>query len=286
MGTFSAEWLSLREPADRAARAIRLATRVAAALEGREARILDLAAGTGANVRALAEHLSPPQDWLLVDHDTALLGGVRDRMRSWAARSGFQVTEEPEVMLVRGPGVDCRLTTACRDLLSDTADLHAGRRLVTASALLDLVSPAWLRELAARCARHRAIVLFPLNYDGRLTCSPAEPEDETIRDLVNTHQRTDKGFGPACGPEAADVARRVLAEAGYDVDVERSDWVLEPDAAALQRPLIGGWADAASAMSPDQASAIDAWRRRRFEHVSAGRSRIIVGHVDVAGFMD
>jgi len=72
--------------------------------------------------------------------------------------------------------------------------------LVTASALLDLVSEDWLAALAARCRESGAAILFALSYDGRIRCSPEEPNDATICALVNEHQRTDKGFGTRARP--------------------------------------------------------------------------------------
>jgi len=71
---FSAGWLSLREPADHAARSLPLTRAVVGALSTElPCRVLDLAAGTGSNVRYLAGHLPSEQRWLLVDHDPALL---------------------------------------------------------------------------------------------------------------------------------------------------------------------------------------------------------------------
>ena len=58
----------------------------------------------------------------------------------------------------------CRLVRACRRDVSNLLDLRAagvvdGRTLVTASALLDLVSEAWVATLAALCHRAGAVVL-------------------------------------------------------------------------------------------------------------------------------
>src|SRR5258707_11635990 len=88
---------------------------------------------------------------------------------------------------------------------SAIASVVAGAHLVTASALLDLVSERWLRELASACRSHGAAALFALTYNGRSACTPVEPEDDHVRQLFNTHQRrNDKGFGIAAGPDAVD----------------------------------------------------------------------------------
>jgi len=291
MAGFSAEWLALREPADHAARSADLTRAVLNALprDGPQ-RILDLAAGTGANLRYLASvfagptHGSAPTEsnvraplagslaspvpvgaepgvrpsWLLVDHDPALLAHV-----------------------ARAPGVDTR----CVDLSTlDDRGIFDGRTLVTASALLDLVSEAWLRALAVRCAQAGAAVLFALTYDGRITCSPQDPDDAGIVSLVNRHQHTDKGFGPALGPDAIDVAAHCFEGLGYRVQRARSDWVLTPESRQLQRQLIDGWAQAAAEIAPAREAVIDAWRDRRLAHVLAGRSEIAVGHEDMAAW--
>ena len=107
-----------------------------------------------------------------------------------------------------------------------------------------------------------------------------------IRELMNLHQRTDKGLGgPAAGPEAWSVAEHVFEEAGYQVERAPSDWSLASSDQAFQRQLIGGWARAARKIAPRHADRIADWLRRRLEHVDAGRSRIVVGHYDMGGWV-
>jgi len=263
MGGFSAGWLALREPADVAARSTRLAQLASEALgSGRVVHALDLGTGAGSNVRYLSRRLTAPQEWLLVDDDETLLGEVA---RSFPAAVTRQVNLAAELRSA-GPGI------------------FDGRSLVTASALLDLVSEPWLRVLASRCREAGAVVLFALTYDGHVQCEPADAGDEAIRALVNEHQRRDKGFGPALGPVAADRAAPCFIEAGYHVERESSPWVLMPHAAELQRELIGGWAHAAIDMAPEQTAFIESWKTRRLAHVEAGRSRVTVGHVDMVGW--
>jgi glycosyltransferase involved in cell wall biosynthesis len=262
---FSAEWLALREPADRAARSGRLARRVASELTpDRPVRIIDLGAGTGANMRYLSDSLPGPQRWLLVDHDASLLA------RATPGAPASAETRELDLNAVGEP--------ASRPMFSGVA-------LITASALLDLVSAVWLCSLADRAREHGAALLFALTYDGRIELDPAEPEDAEIRDLVNRHQRTDKGFGPALGPDATDAAAAMLESLGYHVERERSDWRLGPESHELQRELIEGWARAAGEIDPLKRAGIDTWRGRRLAHVDQQRSRIVVGHEDLAAWV-
>lgn len=261
---FSAAWLALREPADRAARSDMLTRALADVLPRNECiRILDLASGTGANLRYLSERLRSEQEWLLTDHDEALLSAAPGRVTS-------------------ADGRVCHVATRRVDLsaLGDD-DLFGNRRLVTASALLDLVSASWMRRLAQHCRRSRATALFALTYNGRIECDPVDSDDAMICDLVNRHQRTDKGFGRALGPAASGSAERLFADAGYAVRRAPSDWMLTPDMSELQQQLIEGWAAAAREIESSRSPAIDRWLSRRLAFVDTRASRIIVGHDDL-----
>jgi SAM-dependent methyltransferase len=264
MAGFSVDWLTLREPADARARSTALVNMIGEHLRGADPlRILDLGTGTGANLRFLDGRL-PGARWLAVDNDRELLSRAATSM-------------DP----------DRRLETREADLATafdSDAGLFADINLVTASALLDLVSEAWLLTLARRCRDARASVLFALTYNGDVQCTPIEPEDEIVRELVNIHQQTDKGFGPALGPTAVETAARVFDDLGYEVWRAESDWELEPDTEELQTQLIEGWAKAAEAIAPDRATLLRDWKGRRLAHVAAGRSRLVVGHEDMAAW--
>ena len=76
-----ADWLRLREAADWEARSPRLVQQVLQAAPSKEGtyNVLDLATGTGSNVRYLAERLPGRQRWLVVDRSPDLLTLVTDR---------------------------------------------------------------------------------------------------------------------------------------------------------------------------------------------------------------
>ncbi|MCC7127104.1 MAG: class I SAM-dependent methyltransferase [Acidobacteria bacterium] len=245
--------------------------------------VLDLATGTGSNFRFLAPLLPSPQQWLLVDRRPDLLQLVRERTSAWATERGFTVDDAGEGFRVHGADLDATVVTLVRNLdLPLGADIFEGRHLVTASALLDLVSTSWLDALATRCSEADAAVLFALTYDGQSAFEPRDEEDDLARDLLNEHQHRDKGLGgPAAGPDAPAAAARAFTGVGYEVYEGASDWRIGPDQSAFQAQLIDGLAQAGREQRPDLAATLDAWQSRRHAHLEAGRSHARVGHRDL-----
>ena len=280
------DWLAVREPADVTARSATLVERVRHALASTDTvRGLDLCTGTGSNLRYLIDRLPGRQTWLAADRDAGLLEELPTKLKRWADARGYSMRTQGQVSSLRGGRCECDVETRAMDLHRLDAGLFDGRNLVTASALLDLVSESWLRLLATRCREAGATALFTLTYDGRSSCDPVEPEDDMVRELMNMHQKTDKGLGGrAEGPDAWSVAERVFTEAGYRVECAPSNWSIGPPERAFQRMLIEGWARAAVEIAPERADTIADWLRRRLEHLEAGRSRIVVNHVDMVAW--
>ena len=260
---FDADWLALREPVDHASRAPALLPLLAAASRaGRWSRVLDLASGTGSNIRYLAPRLPAGQEWTLVDHDSDLLARVKvpDRVRT--------------------------LHRVCGDIATEGIASVAEAHLVTGSALLDLVSETWMRTLAEACRSARCGVLFALTYDGRIEWEGTEaavpdPGDEMVRLAVNAHQTRDKGLGPALGPLAGSVAQACFREAGYRTWFLPSPWCLGPSDTPLASAVVDGWRRAAVEERPDQGREISAWASRRQEQLARHEVGVTVGHVDM-----
>jgi hypothetical protein len=288
MASTLSHWLHVREPADHAARSGDLARTVAGVVaRAAPLSVLDLGTGTGSNVRYLAPRLPGCQRWLVVDRDPSVLEQLPHEMRSWGEALGFEVLTDSHGCVIRGTQLDCVVETRQLDLNRlPGPEIFGGRHLVTASALLDLVSEEWLRALAAQCRAAGAATLFALTYTGRSRCSPVEPDDGMIRELLNRHQKTDKGLGgAAAGPEASALAARCFEEAGYHVSIAASDWSLGRGAEELQQMLIEGWTVPAMELAPRDADRITRWRDRRLAHVRTGYSKMIVGHTDIAAWV-
>jgi hypothetical protein len=113
-----------------------------------------------------------------------------------------------------------------------------------------------------------------------MLCSPREPDDDWLCELVNRHQHGDKGFGPALGPQGTERACALFGSLGFRTRVAASDWLIEPGEHALQQELLDGWVKAALELVPGDAQRIAAWAARRRAHLAAGDSRLRVGHHD------
>jgi SAM-dependent methyltransferase len=244
---FSSDWLALREAADRAARDPGLMARLADWAAGRRLRVVDLGCGTGATWRALSPHL-PGAEWLLVDHDPALL-------QEAARRTGAK--------------------TRRADLARDIASVLAGADIVTASALFDLCSRKWVDQFVAALPAPAA-VYGALSYDGREVWRPAHPLEDRALAAFHSHQYGDKGFGLSLGPAAAAHLAMRLEASGRTVATARSDWRLGPE----DRPLIAALADGAAEAVAETGALKEAeltdWRAAR----RAAQS-VEIGHLDI-----
>jgi SAM-dependent methyltransferase len=255
MSGFTAAWLDLREAADHAARNADVLAAAVSFLDGADdPLVVDLGCGTGSTARAVGPKLARPAAWRLVDGDPALLAEARRRL--------------PE-------GVE----TVEMNLSGNVLFPFQDATLVTASALLDLVSEAWLARLVATLSSRRAALYTALSYDGTTGFDVPHALDAAVLEAFNRDQRRDQGFGPALGPTATSVLEKTLDRAGYRVLVGPSPWELGPEQAALTGELVRGMATAVTGEGGLDREAVDDWLAFRLEQAETGRCT--VGHLDV-----
>jgi SAM-dependent methyltransferase len=287
---FTADWLALREDFDRQARDTAEPPLDLRAFARRlcpndePLQVLDLACGSGANLRYLAPRLGGRQRWTLVDRDTDLLAAVPAALGHWAAVRGFFFEQRAGTLRIAGPGWRADIETRRVDLAHslDACPL-ASAALVTASALLDLVSGAWIEQLLVRAGAAGAALLFALSVDGRHDWQPALPGDSEVARLFAAHQSRDKGFGPALGPLAATFTAERLAAGGWHCVRSQADWRIDADEGAsdidMLRTMIEGIAAAAFEQAPRERDSIQAWKQLRI--ASSAHGRLVVGHQDL-----
>jgi SAM-dependent methyltransferase len=257
---FSPEWLALREPADAAARAADLIGLVPG---GSGTTVVhDLGCGTGSMGRWLAARLPGPQHWVMHDRDPALLAHARAAMIT-AAADGAPVTVE----------------TRESDITRLTAADLAGASLVTASALLDLLTADEVERVAAACVGAGAPALLTLSVAGRVELSPADPLDASVATAFDAHQRRDVDGRRLLGPDAVAVAQAAFTGLGAAVTLRESSWRLGPESSALTAEWLRGWVGAAVEHDPGLPGAD--YQEKRLRDATAGRLRAVIGHTDL-----
>jgi hypothetical protein len=261
----SPSWLALRESADAEARAIDLAEAVEGALPASGSRVIhDLGCGTGAMGRWLAPLLTGPQHWVLHDQDADLLALVAADLPAPAA-DGAPVT----------------LETKHADISRMHAGDLSGATLITASALLDLLTADEVDRLAGLCAGAGCPVLLTLSVVGNVEIAPAYPLDRRVAAAFDAHQRRTTDRGTLLGPDAVDFAARAFRRLGAEVLVRPSPWRLGPAHSALAAEWLTGWIGAACEQEVDLIGECEPYARRRLEQASAGELTVTVGHADL-----
>jgi hypothetical protein len=250
----SPRWLRLREPADAAARSGELAERLGRRLPAGRLVVHDLGGGSGAMGRWLAPRLPGPQHWVVHDRDADLL----------------------ELAVADAPGPASVTVEARRcDIARLTAHDVVGASLITASALLDLLTADELVRMLRACAG--CPMLLALTVVGRVTLSPADPLDAPIGAAFDDHQRR----GRLLGPDAVAVAVDQLRGTGAEVLVRPSPWRLDAEHADLTAEWLRGWVAAACEQEPALAAEAGAYRDRRLAQAAAGELAVIVDHADL-----
>ena len=258
-------WLELRERADAAARSRDLVQRLRARLPADGPLVVhDLACGSGSMGRWLAPLVSGAQHWVLHDRDADLLALAASDVPGPAA-DGAAVTVE----------------TRLSDITRLRREELAAADLVTASALLDLLTEDELAALAGACAEAGCPVLLALSVTGRVRLSPSDPLDSRVAASFDAHQRRVTPRGRLCGPRAVCAAIEAFRRHGAETVVEPSPWRLGAEDARLAAEWFAGWLDAACEQDPVLAADTGLYRRRRLREARAGCLTITVGHADL-----
>jgi hypothetical protein len=262
----SPEWLDLREPADGAARATQFVepVRRCLATAGSPTVIHDLGAGTGSMLRWLAPRIPGPQHWVLHDHDADLLARAAVDT-TVAAADGARVT------------IETRRHDLTRLTPADLADAH----LVTASALLDMLTVEEVERVVAACTGAGCPAWLTISVIGAVDLTPVDPLDKEVAAAFNAHQCRLVGERCLLGPDALAAAVDAFRRRGAGVQVAASPWRLGARQARLAAEWFRGWLGAACEQRPELAARTAEYEARRLAEAEAARLGVVVHHGDL-----
>jgi SAM-dependent methyltransferase len=276
MTGFSAQWLALREPADHRARDRTLQNKVCEQLanvartEQRAVRLIDLGCGSGSNLRALATSLPEQQHWTLVDYDPLLLAAARAALIAWAD----EVINDSTSLTLRKNNKILEIEFSQVDLARDIERVLAWPAdVITAAAFFDLVAESWLVRF---CQALRTTLYTVLTYDGSEQWLPPHSADSAMLKAFHAHQKTDKGFGVAAGPDATSAMQRELTARGFQVTLASSPWKIDQTEAAFIHALATGSAAAVRETGLLNELEVNQWLTARMS-----AQHCMVGHWDI-----
>jgi hypothetical protein len=260
----SSGWLALREQEDADARSRDLALTVAAMLPEEPIVIHDLGSGTGSMMRWLAPLLPGPQTWVLHDWNADLIEEAIDRARP-TDRNNAAVCVHSQI--------------------GDLADLRpghlAGASLVTASALLDVLTAAEIHAIVAACVGAHCPALLALSVTEEVRLSPRHQLDAAVQHAFNSHQLRDADGRQQLGRYGAPIARGLFAEAGWHVRPSTTLWQLDHRRPQLLAEWLDGWVGAAVEQDSALCSQASRYLHLRRSQIERGELAVVVRHVDL-----
>lgn len=260
----SVDWLALREPEDARARSEALAGAVPQLLGDGPLVVHDLGSGTGSMMRWLAPRLPGPQTWVLHDWNAGLLLRAAER-------------ERPRDTAGRPAGIRSR--TGELDALDPSA--LRGASLVTASALLDVLTAAEAHAIVDACLATAAPVLLSLSVTGEVALTPWDPRDIRFARAFNAHQRREVAGRRLLGRYGAPLVGGLFRLAGWHVRSALTTWQLDAAVPLLLGEWFDGWTGAALEHDPRLRHETAGYRELRWAQHDHGELSARVYHLDL-----
>jgi len=260
----SSDWLRLREPEDARSRSRELALAASGLLRPGPVEVHDLGSGTGSMMRWLAPMLPGPQTWILHDWNPDLV--------ELATNGAAPLDRDGRPVAVR---------TRTGELGALDAGELDGASLVTASALLDVLTFDELRAVARAIIAVGCPALLSLSVTGDVLLDPPDPRDAGVAAAFNAHQERLVGGRRLLGPSAAALAQLVFREAGWNVRTAETRWRLGPHEPDLLEQWFDGWIDAALEQRRDLEGECAAYRALRSEQLRRSALSAVVVHADL-----
>ena len=133
----------------------------------------------------------------------------------------------------------------------------------------------WIKTFCAALIARNLPLYTVLTYDGVEIWRPEHKADAAMLAAFHAHQASDKGFGPAAGPNAVAALSEAFGAAEWEIQVGQSAWMLDKKDSALVAMLAEGSAGAVAETRKVPAADIASWLASRRK-----ASACVIGHED------
>ena len=151
-------------------------------------------------------------------------------------------------------------------------------RVVTCSALLDVLTTTELRAICGAVIENEVPVLFSLTVTGMLSITPPDSHDQLLLTAFNDHQRR----AARAGPDAPLLAIDMLIAGGLMIRTQETPWQLTAvSPQAFVEQVLQERLDAAVEHNPSLATIAADWLELRRAQLARGVLQIDLGHRDI-----
>jgi hypothetical protein len=215
-------------------------------------------------MRWLAPLLPGPQTWVLHDWNANLV----DR----ATNGAVPLDRERRRVSI---------STRTAELAHLDPEHLDGASLVTASALLDVLTVQEIRAVIDACVAVGCPVLLSLSVTGAVRLEPPDPRDDVFAASFNAHQQRRAGGRRLMGLDGVALAQRLFLEAGWSIRRSASCWRLGDHDPRLLEQWFDGWCDAALEQRADLEVEREGYRALRSSQLRRGALSAVVVHTDL-----
>tara|TARA_B100000900_G_scaffold154893_1_gene131547 strand:+ start:1629 stop:2501 length:873 start_codon:yes stop_codon:yes gene_type:complete len=188
--------------------------------------LIDMCSGSGNFLIWLIKNELSFNEYTLIDNDTNLLKSIKSNLRKNIPKD-LKIksnTNNMNLILCKDKFISSKVLIKkndCDNFNYKTKRFH----IISYSAALDLMSKSSIIKAIKRVNNLNAIY-FSLCFNGIVKWTPTNTFDKYILSFFNKHQRTDKGFGEALGPESIDFVNRYSIKQGMKVTTKHSPWII------------------------------------------------------------
>jgi len=263
------DWLNLRFGFDSQSRNKDLEKKMLQNLSQNQLNVLDLGAGSAANLYYFFSKLPNDSKWTLIDRDVDLLNKINFNQ--------FQLKHTPEILHSNFLDPQCIIYQNKYDL-------------ILANAVFDLCTKNHFMQLLANLNEsctisNETVLYFTINITPQIEFLPKLDEDNIFIDLFFKHMQREQSFGHAMGPNCVTQMKECFDFHKFNYESKKSNWVILPrDQKMLFSNLEFIENSCSELISTQMRKTLNHWISIRKKQITNKELTLTVGHEDLLAY--